>query len=132
MTKEELKKYISIQRRIEAKEEESERLRAKIESAPTRILTGPPRSTDVADRMADLVAKLIDLREQINKEYDELIKQRDKIIAAINKLEPRYALLLEKRYIQNLRFEQIAIDMIYSVQRIWQMHGKALQKIRDY
>jgi nitrogenase subunit NifH len=63
---------------------------------------------------------------------------RDEIVAAIYMLENvQHAVLLEKRYLEydkdsfrEKRFEEIAVEMKYSYDRIVHMHGEALKEMQ--
>lgn len=81
-------------------------------------------------RMADAVIKIIDLQEEINRDIDKLVElKRDimEVIRAVPNVE--YQTVLEKRYLCFSAWEQIAVDMNYSIQHIHRMHSAALNEI---
>ena len=41
-----------------------------------------------------------------------------------------YRILLEKRYLSFMKWEDIAFDMHCSLRTIYRMHGEALKKVR--
>lgn len=80
--------------------------------------------------MADAVCKIIDLQEEINRDIDRLVDLKRgimKVIKAVPDVE--YQTILEKRYLCFISWEQIAVDMNYSIQHIHRMHSKALKEI---
>lgn len=53
-----------------------------------------------------------------------------KILVALKKLEdPEYQVILEERYLCFKKFEQIALDLGYSIQHIFRLHEKALKEL---
>ena len=51
------------------------------------------------------------------------------IIMLVPKYEQREILI--KRYLNYDKWEQIAVDMDYTIRRIYQLHGEGLQNIPD-
>ena len=77
--------------------------------------------------MADIIEKMVDLQTEINHDIDELVDLKREIGEAIKAVEnPEYQTLLEKRYLCFLHWEQISVDMGYSIDNIFKLHKKAL------
>lgn len=97
----------------------------------TTTLTGMPKNPNRAtSTMADAVAKIIDLQAEINRDIDCLVDLKREIVAVIKTVDnPEYQTLLEKRYLCFETWEQIAVDMDYSIQHIYRLRDKALSKI---
>ncbi len=80
--------------------------------------------------MADAVCKIIDLQEKINRDIDRLVDLKREIMKVIKAVpDVEYQTILEKRYLCFISWEQIAVDMNYSIQHIHRMHSKALKEI---
>ena len=72
---------------------------------------------------------LIDLEIEIADKVRAAVALREKIISEIEQLQnPQYVRLLLYRYIDGMRFEQIACEMGYSYVRVAHLHGEALQE----
>ena len=81
-------------------------------------------------RMADAVIKIIDLQEEINRDIDKLVELKREIMEVIRAVpNAEYQTVLEKRYLCFSAWEQIAVDMNYSIQHIHRMHSAALHEI---
>ncbi|WP_049945143.1 DUF1492 domain-containing protein [Butyrivibrio sp. AC2005] len=81
--------------------------------------------------MEDVIVKIIDLENEINSEIDELVDLKAKIMTVIKTIDNlEYQTLLELRYLCYKPWEQIAIDMGYSVNNIFKMHKKAIEMIK--
>lgn len=80
--------------------------------------------------MADAVCKIIDLQEETNRDIDRLVDLKREIMKVIKAVpDVEYQTILEKRYLCFISWEQIAVDMNYSIQHIHRMHSKALKEI---
>ena len=80
--------------------------------------------------MADCVIQIIDLENEISADMLQLINLKREITETINKVEnDEYKTILEKRYLCWLTWEQIAVDLNYSVMHIHRMHGEALKAV---
>ena len=81
-------------------------------------------------RLEDCIIKIIDLEDSLKKDIEKLVDLKREImgvIKAVPNLE--YQTLLEKRYLCFITWEQIAVDMNYSMQHIHRMHSSALKEI---
>ena len=80
--------------------------------------------------MANAVEKIIDLENEINAEIERLVILKQNIIDTIQSVEDmEYQTLLEKRYLCFQKWEQIAIDMDYSIDNVFKVHKKALAAV---
>ena len=94
-------------------------------------LTGMPRNPNRGgSTMADAVCKIVDLQAEINRDIDRLVDLKREMVAAIKAVEnPEYQTLLELRYLCFKTWEQIAVEMNYSIQHIYRLRDKALTQI---
>ena len=62
---------------------------------------------------------------------DEFVDLKDKIINEIHQLKDyRHIDVLYQRYVQYHSFELIAVNMGYTIRRVYQLHGDALQEFQ--
>nr|DAE75112.1 MAG TPA: Protein of unknown function (DUF1492) [Caudoviricetes sp.] len=98
----------------------------------TATLTGMPRNPNRGgSTMADAVCKIVDLQEEINRDIDRLVDLKREIVVVIKAVEnPEYQVMLEKRYLSFQTWEQIAVDMNYSIQHIYRLREKAYAAVQ--
>ena len=81
-------------------------------------------------RVEDCVIKIVDLEDSIKKDIEKLVDLKKEIMGVIKAVpNVEYQTLLEKRYLCFITWEQIAVDMNYSMQHIHRMHSDALKEI---
>ena len=97
----------------------------------TVAMSGMPHSPNRgSSTMANAVEKIIDLENEINAEIERLVILKQNIIDTIQSVEDmEYQTLLEKRYLCFQKWEQIAIDMDYSIDNVFKVHKKALAAV---
>lgn len=91
-------------------------------------ITGMPRNPSPASSaMADAVSKIVDLQAEINKDIDDLVNLKWELITLIKAVtNVEYQTLLEERYLCFKTWEQIAVDLSYSIHHIYKLHNQAL------
>lgn len=129
--KEYLGQAYRLDQRINSKLEQLESLNG-LATKCTTTLTGmpknPSRSTSL---MADAVAKIVDLQTEINHDIDLLVDLKCELVKLIKNVDhSEYQTLLELRYLCFKTWEQIAVDMNYSIDNVYRIHRKALGTIR--
>lgn len=130
--KEYLGKAYRLDQRINSKLEQIASLN-ELATKATSTLSDMPRNPNRAtSRMTDAIDKIIDLQAEINKDIDMLIDLKTNIVALIKKIKNlEYQTLLEKRYLCFETWEQIAVDMDYSIQHIYRLRDRAHQEVSD-
>lgn len=74
------------------------------------------------------VERWVDLEREITQLIDKQIDERHRIIREIQALpDERHVQLLNLRYVEMLRFEEIAVTMGYSYDWVRHVHGDALE-----
>ena len=123
--KEFLSQAWQIDRRIESKIEERERLESKLTTGRIANLSGMPRGGGYD--WTDTVANVIRLTEQINAEINHLCAVKRMVNDAIDAVEDsRYRRVLELRYRNYMSWEQIAEEVGYDARHVQRLHGEAL------
>lgn len=130
------KEYLNQARKIDLQLHAKEMMRAQLEADILTI-----RATDYSsDRVScggsrdtsDKVAQLVDMQREIDQAWDQLIDLRHEIAAQIAKLPDNdQRVLLEYRYLANLKWEEIAVAMHYSWQYLHKIHAKALRSMAE-
>lgn len=131
MDKRTLKSYLSLCREIEIlRQERAELLNSGLGAANN---DGLPHGSGVSNPTADIAARAASIAAELSQKLNECIDLRLQIEQAVNALnEPRERELMRRRYIEGQRWEQVAYEMNYSIERIWQLHGFILKKMQDY
>ena len=128
------KEYLSqayrIDQRINSKLEQVMSLRTLLGKA-TGTLTGAPKAaTPNPHSMEDTIAKMVDLENEINNDIDTLVDLKAEIMRRIKRVEnTEYQTILELRYLCFKRWEEVAVDMGYSLRRLYELHDCALNEI---
>ena len=99
----------------------------------TAVITGMPHSPNKGkSSMADTIDKIIDLQAEINRDIDTLVDLKKEIMETIKSVSGHEAqTVLEKRYLCFFSWEQIAVDMHYSIQYAYRIHDRALEEISE-
>jgi DNA-directed RNA polymerase specialized sigma subunit len=98
----------------------------------TSTLTGMPRNPNRGtSTMADAAGKIVDLQAEINRDIDRLVDLKREMVSLIKAVDnTEYQTLLELRYLCFKTWEQISVDMGYSIQHIYRLREKAYDEIR--
>lgn len=97
----------------------------------TVVISDVPRNPNYGgSRMADAVCKIVDLQNELNQDIDMLVDLKCEIMSIIKSvLNMEYQTILEKRYLCFITWEQIAVDLNYSIQHTYRMHDAALKEV---
>ena len=129
-TKDYLSQAYRIDQRINSKMAQVMSLRDLLGKA-TGTLSGAPKAvTPNPHSMEDTIAKMVDLENEINDDIDALVDLKTEIMRRIKRVEnTEYQTILELRYLCFKRWEEIAVDMGYSLRRLYELHDCALEEI---
>ena len=119
-----------LDQRINSKLEQVESLNdlaTKVSSTLTGMPKNPNRTTST---MADTVTKIIALQAEINNDIDRLVDLKREMVAVIKAVaNTERQTLLELRYLCFKTWEQIAVEMDYTVRNVHLLHKEALKAI---
>lgn len=126
-----VKSYLSqayrIDQRINSKLEQVQSLRELATKATATLSDDRPKETRNFQRMEDIICKIIDLESEINSDIDKLVDLKREIVKLIKSIpNPEHQTILELRYLCFKTWEQIAVDMNYSIHHLYKMHNGAL------
>lgn len=133
MTKDELKNKLrsayTLQRLVDAGLAELQNLRDSAGKI-TLAYSLAPGGGGNGQRIENETAKIVDLENTLaadKKRLVEAVAEIKKLIALVD--EPLLNRILEKRYLQYQKWEQLAVDLGYAWAQIHRLHNKALNYI---
>lgn len=129
-TKEYLSQAYRIDQRINSKLAQVMSLRDLLGKATVTLSGTPKAATPNPHSMEDTIAKMVDLENEINEDIDALVDLKAEITRRIKRVEnTEYQTILELRYLCFKRWEEIAVDMGYSLRRVYELHDCALEEV---
>ena len=118
-------RYLDMQ--INSKIEQVRSLNELATKATTVYSDMPHSPNRNTSRMEETVVKIIDLESEINRDMN----LKREIMRVVNRIEPaEYRTILEMRYLQFKKWEQIALLMSTDLRWVYRMHGRALNEVQ--
>ncbi len=116
-----------LERRIELRSEQAERLRQSLMPGAARGDGAPgSKPADWTDR----ANAAMEIEQEIAGEIRRLRRVRAEIVRAIERVEDEnQRTVLELRYIAGLRFEKIAARMSYDRTWVWKLHKRGVMAV---
>lgn len=131
--KEYLSEAYKIDDDINSKLEQIASLRELATKATTVISDMPGSPNRNLHKMEDAIVKLTDLEAELNEDINRLATMKVDITRMIKRITNRQERnVLEKRYLCYETWEQISVDMGYSIQHTFRIHDLGLQKIEGF
>lgn len=135
MTSQEKKEYLlgyqRINQRVNCLLLEQQRWR-ELATRVSPNLSGMPRGGGGGGTQG-AISKIVDLETEINVEIDKLVEKRKKIESVICAVEDStLRTLLEYRYINGKKWEEIALMMGYDYRWALRLHGRALSAVDEH
>ena len=119
-----------LDQRINSKLEQVLSLRELTTKATATMSDMPSGGSRNVYRMQDIIAKIVDLENEINRDIDALVDLKREMVATIKAVvDPECQTLLELRFLCFKTWEQIAVEMNYSIQHIYRLREKALKMV---
>ncbi len=130
MTKKEfLNQYRNAEREIAIKMDEIIRLR-EMATKVTQVLTPDKVKGGVENCREESIAKIVDMEKEIGASIDNLKKIREQVERAINAIpNANQRDVLRLRYLNGMKWEQIAVKLNYDYRWVLRLHGMALHVI---
>lgn len=127
--KEYLSRYRLINVRINMKIDQQRQLRELATNISPSSSNGG-HSSSVSDKVGTAVAKIATLEQEIDAEIDMLVKAKAEIERTIADIsDERLRLILFARYINCMRWEQIAVTQSIELRWLYRLHGRALREV---
>lgn len=126
--KEYLRQYGCALRAERAIEEEIQQVRLD-KMFPALVQDGMPHGSGRNSDLSDFAVKVDELLADLKKQVERRITLRKEIVRKIEQMEDETEkLVLRLRYIQLLKWEEIAVRMDYDYRYTLKVHGRALKK----
>ena len=127
--KEFLNQYRNAEREIAIKMDEIVRLR-EMATKVTQVLTPDKVKGGMENRREESIAKIVDMEKEIGASIDNLKKIREQVECAINAISnANQRDVLRLRYLDGMKWEQIAVKLNYDYRWVLRLHGMALHEI---
>ena len=128
--KEYLGQAYRLDQRINSKLEQVMSLRDLATKATSTLSDVAPSGTRNVHRMEDIIVKIVDLENEINHDIDNLVDLKREMVSVIKSVtDPEYQTILELRYLCFKSWEQIAVEMNYSIQHVYRIRDRAYDEI---
>ena len=129
-TKEYLSQAYRIDQRINSKLAQVMSLRDLLSKATGTLSGAPKAATPNPHSMEDTIAKMVDLENEINEDIDALVDLKAEIMRRIKRVEnTEYQTILELRYLCFKRWEEVSVELGYSMQHLFRLHDEALEAV---
>ena len=132
MTKEELRNIMYLNSRIESKIRQLEHIKSTMTDLGAIDYSKDRVQTGVSSSVENTVIRVADLEADINKDINKLVDMKQQARKVINKAAGIESVILEMRYLENMKWEEIAYRLNYSLPAVYKIHGKALKTIKEY
>lgn len=134
MTKERLRRYREIKKEARQIRDQLEEIESRLYSPRGQLLTGMPSAPSpgggtITEVLIDRHAQLVQLyREQLARLEEEQLA----VETAIESLEdPTARRLMRYRYIDGLKWEEVAVRIKYEWSRTHDLHSMALKQLKE-
>ena len=127
-----LEQAYHLDQQINSKIEQVESLHALATKATATMNDSPVQQTRNSHSMADVILNIIDLENEINEDIDRLVDLKRDITRTLNLMEnAELRTLLEKRYLCMKTWEEIGLEMHFTVRWAHRVHSDALRSLDD-
>ena len=122
-----------LDQRINSKLEQIASLHDLATKATVTYSDMPSNPNKGKSRIEECIMKIMELEEEINRDIDRLVDLKTDITHLIKKLDSHeYQILLEQRYLCFKSWEQISVDLGYSIQHTFRLHDEALKELSRF
>ena len=130
MTKKEFKEILYLDHLINSKIRLLEDLRhSRLQVKSLQFKTDVVKESHVKNHQEDIIIRIIDLEKEITKDIDKLIDEKKRAKSVIDRLDGPYKLVMSMRYLECMKWEEIAYRLDYSIQAVYKIHGQALKRV---
>ena len=131
-TKDYLSQAYRIDQRINSKLAQVMCLRDLLGKATGTLSGAPKAATPNLHSMEDTIAKMVDLENEINEDIDALVDLKAEIMRRIKRVDnTEYQTILELRYLCFKRWEEVSVELGYSIQHLFRLHDEALEAVNS-
>ena len=122
-----------LDQRINSKLEQIASLHDLATKATVTYSDMPRNPNKGKSRIEECILKIMELEEEINRDIDRLVDLKTDITHLIKKLDSHeYQILLEQRYLCFKSWEQISVNLGYSIQHTFRLHDEAMKELSRF
>ena len=122
-----------LDQRINSKLEQITSLHDLATKATVTYSDMPRNPNKGKSRIEECILKIMELEEEINRDIDRLVDLKTDITHLIKKLDSHeYQILLEQRYLCFKSWEQISVNLGYSIQHTFRLHDEAMKELSRF
>ncbi len=130
------KTYLSqawlLEQRVRSKLQQMASLRSLAEQMYRTFGPAPVSKSRNVSAMEDTILRIQEAELELNRRIDHLVDAKREIAAVIDEVEDvKLRLILEKRYLTFMTWEQIAVDLHYTLRWTLQRHNQALEAVQE-
>lgn len=130
MTKKEFREIIYLDHLINSKLRLLENLKSnRLQVKGMQIKSDVVQVSKQGNQQEDLIIRILDLEKEITKDIDSLIREKQRAKTVIDKLDGPYKVVMTMRYLECMKWEEIAYRLDYSIQAVYKIHGQALKRV---
>lgn len=130
MTKKEFREIIYLDHLINSKIRLLDNLKFnRLQVKSMQLKTDVVQVSKQGNKQEDLIIRILDLEKEITKDIDNLICEKKKAKTVIDKLDGPYKVIMSMRYLECMKWEEIAYRLDYSIQAVYKIHGQALKRV---
>lgn len=129
--KEYLSRAFYLNMRIRSKNEQIAEMNALATKVTSTLSDAPVSGTRNDHKMEDVILNILEYENELKDAMNQLVTLKREIREVIEQIgNDEYKVLLEMRYLSSMRWEQIAVEMGYSIDHVYYLHREALKKVR--
>lgn len=130
MTKKEFREIIYLDHLINSKLRLLDNLKSsRLQVKGMQIKSDVVQVSKQGNKQEDLIIRILDLEKEITKDIDSLIREKQRAKTVIDKLDGPYKVIMSMRYLECMKWEEIAYRLDYSIQAVYKIHGQALKRV---
>lgn len=131
--KEYLQQYRDAVRKAAAAQDHLDELRAMATRITPNYGGEGGGTHQTGDKLGAAVARILDAENRVSDDLEMLEATEHEVVKTIKSVQDgTLSTLLYERYINGKTWEQIAVLMNYTYRRVTQLHGKALNAVKDF
>lgn len=130
MTKKEFREIIYLDHLINSKLRLLDNLKSsRLQVKGMQIKSDVVQVSKQGNKQEDLIIRILDLEKEITKDIDKLIREKQRAKTVIDRLDGPYKVVMTMRYLECMKWEEIAYRLDYSIQAVYKIHGQALKRV---
>ena len=126
-----LEQYADAGKRAARYRKEYEAERKKLGTVRAGVGDGTPRSGKISKPTEQQATRLAEKAEKWKEAELDAIEKRQQVFDVVIQIPGIEGDVLYHKYIKLMKWEEIALELHYSVRGIWYAHGRALRMVEE-